>query len=69
MRGVPDHARSLLEVGHQDEWVRLAAEKRAALTPPPDRPIRELLRRGQHLSAQPAMLTRAVSSADEHAPN
>ena len=68
MRGVPEHARSLLEVGHEDEWVRLEAEKRAALTPPPDTPIRELLRRGQHLSAQAAMLRRAVSSADERAP-
>jgi len=46
-------------VGHQDEWARLEAEKRAALTPPPDTPIHELLRRGQHLSAQAAMLRRA----------
>ncbi|MGI8800722.1 MAG: hypothetical protein ACR2KV_00905 [Solirubrobacteraceae bacterium] len=65
---MPDHARSLLEVGHEDEWVRLDAEKRATLTPPAGTPIHELLRRGQHLSAQAAMLRRAVSSADERAP-
>jgi len=53
---VPDDARSLQEV-HQDEWVRLEAEKCAALTPPPDTPIHGLLRRGQHLWAQAAIQT------------
>jgi hypothetical protein len=51
---------TLLEPGHEAEWQRLDAEKRALLTPAPDTPIGELLRRGQHLSAQAARLMRAV---------
>lgn len=51
---------TLLESGHEAEWKRLNAEKRAVLTPPPDTPIGELLRRGQNLSAQAARLLRAV---------
>ena len=50
----------MLEPGHEAEWKQLGAEKRALLTPPPDTPIGELLRRGQHLSAQAARLLRAV---------
>ena len=49
-----------MEPGHEGEWARLGAEKRRALTPPPDTPIGELLRRGQNLSAQAAGLLRAV---------
>jgi hypothetical protein len=57
---------SLFSPGHEDEWAGLNAEKRQALTPPPDTPIGELLRRGQHLSAQGAKLLRAVERADGH---
>jgi hypothetical protein len=53
-----------LEPGHEDDWKRLNAEKRRALTPPPETPIAELLRRGQHLSAQASSLLRAVERAD-----
>ncbi|HEY2537108.1 MAG TPA: hypothetical protein VGI24_09030 [Solirubrobacteraceae bacterium] len=59
-------SRTLLEPGHEAEWARLGEEKRRALTPPPDTPIGELLRRGQHLSAQAAGLVRAVERADGH---
>jgi len=52
--------KTLLEPGHEAEWAELNREKREALTPPPDTPIGELLRRGQHLSAQAAKLLRAV---------
>ena len=45
VRGVRDHALPPFEVGHEDERVRPEADKRAALTPPPGTPIRELLRR------------------------
>jgi mannose/cellobiose epimerase-like protein (N-acyl-D-glucosamine 2-epimerase family) len=58
--------RTLLEPGHEAEWARLNAEKRKALTPPPDTPIGELLRRGQALSAQATGLLRAVDRANEH---
>jgi hypothetical protein len=54
-----------LAPGHEKEWAELNAEKRRALTPPPDTPIGELLRRGQHLSAQGAKLLRAVERAHE----
>lgn len=58
---------TLLEPGHDDEWAALNAEKRRALTPPTDTPISELLRRGQHLSAQAAKLLRAIErAADGH---
>ncbi len=56
----------LLAPGNEAEWAELNAEKRKALTPPPDTPIGELLRRGQHLSAQGAKLLRAVERADGH---
>jgi hypothetical protein len=49
-----------MEPGHDAEWARLDAEKRCALTPAPDTPVSELLRRGQNLSAQAAGLLRAV---------
>ncbi len=55
----------MLEPGHEAEWERLGAEKRALLTPTPDAPIGELLRRGQHLSAQAARLMRAVDRGNE----
>jgi hypothetical protein len=58
--------RTLLEPGHEAEWARLNAEKRKALTPPPDTPIGVLLRRGQELSAQATGLLRAVDRANEH---
>ena len=56
----PSPHRTLLEPGHEAEWARLGAEKRRALTPAPDTPVGELLRRGQNLSAQAAGLLRAV---------
>jgi mannose/cellobiose epimerase-like protein (N-acyl-D-glucosamine 2-epimerase family) len=52
--------KTLMEPGHDAEWARLAAEKRSALTPAPDTPIGQLLRRGQDLSAQAIRLQRAV---------
>lgn len=55
---------SLLEPGHEAEWARLDAEKRRALAPLSETPVGELLRRGQHLSAQAAALLRAVERAD-----
>lgn len=58
--------RPLVSPGNDAEWARLNAEKRKALTPPSDTPIGELLRRGQHLSAQGAKLLRAVERADGH---
>lgn len=58
--------RSLFAPGNEAEWARLGAEKQRALTPLPDTPIGELLRRGQHLSAQAAGLLRAVERADGH---
>jgi hypothetical protein len=57
--------RTLLEPGHEAEWARLNAEKRKFLTPPPDTPVGELLRRGQELSAQATGLLRAVDRANE----
>jgi hypothetical protein len=57
-------AGTLLEPGHEAEWDRLNAEKKALLTPPPDTPIGELLRRGQRLSAQAARLLRAVDQGN-----
>jgi hypothetical protein len=57
--------KSLLTPGHDVEWAELNREKRAAMAPAPDTPIGELLRRGQHLSAQAAKLLRAVERADE----
>ncbi|MGC2374485.1 MAG: hypothetical protein WA484_11490 [Solirubrobacteraceae bacterium] len=56
-------AHTLLEPGHSDVWRQLGSEKRQFLTPPADTPIGELLRRGQHLSAQAAGLLRAVERA------
>lgn len=54
----------LLSPGNEAEWAALEREKRTALIPPPDTPVAELLRRGQHLSAQAAGLLRAVERAD-----
>lgn len=47
------------------EWAALGREKRALLTPPADTPVEELLRQGQQLSEQAAMLVEAVDRADE----
>jgi hypothetical protein len=55
---------TLLEPGHQAEWATLNEEKRHALTPPSGTAVSELLRRGQHLSAQAAGLLRAVERAN-----
>ncbi|HEU4707544.1 MAG TPA: hypothetical protein VFS64_10170 [Solirubrobacterales bacterium] len=52
--------KTLLEPGHDAEWAKLNREKRRALTPAPDTPIGQLLRRGQDLSAQAIGLLRAV---------
>jgi hypothetical protein len=54
----------LLAPGNEAEWAELDREKRTALTPPADTPVAELLRRGQHLSAQAGGLLRAVERAD-----
>jgi hypothetical protein len=62
-----DRTTPLLSVGHEAEWALLNEEKRRVLTPPADTPIEELLRRGQHLSAQAAWLLRAVEQADDRA--
>jgi hypothetical protein len=62
MMATPEH--TLLEPGHGATWARLNAEKRRLLTPLPGTPIGELLRRGQHLSAQAAGLLRAIERAD-----
>jgi hypothetical protein len=56
----------LMSPGHEAEWAVLNEEKRRALTPGADAPIEELLRRGQHLSAQAAWLLRAVEQANGH---
>jgi hypothetical protein len=58
---------TLLEPGHRAAWARLNTEKRQLLTPPPDTPIGELLRRGQRLSAQAAGLLRAIERAGGNA--
>jgi hypothetical protein len=55
---------TLIEPGHEAEWAVLNDEKRRKLTPPPNAPIGEMLRRGQHLSAQAAALLRAVERAN-----
>jgi hypothetical protein len=60
-------SRTLLEPGHEAEWAELNKEKRRALTPPADTPIGDLLRSGQHLSAQAAGLVRAIERADGRA--
>jgi hypothetical protein len=59
-----DPANPLLSVGHEAEWAVINEEKRRALMPPANTPIEELLRRGQHLSAQAAWLLRAVEQAN-----
>ena len=59
-------AGTLLEPAREAEWKQLSAEKRALLTPPPDTPTGELLRRGQHLSEQAARLLRAVDRGNGH---
>jgi hypothetical protein len=54
----------LLAPGNEAEWAEINREKRAGMAPAPDTPIGELLRRGQHLSAQAAKLLRAVERAN-----
>jgi mannose/cellobiose epimerase-like protein (N-acyl-D-glucosamine 2-epimerase family) len=56
--------KTLLEPGHEAEWAELNREKRSRMAPPADTPIGELLRRGQHLSAQAGKLLRAVERAN-----
>lgn len=53
-----------MEPGHDAEWAQLDAEKRQLLMPAADTPLEDLLRRGQHLSAQAAALLRAIERAD-----
>jgi len=48
------------------QWAALNEEKRRLLTPPPDTPVEDLLRQGQELSRQAALLLEAVERADEH---
>ncbi|MGH2911372.1 MAG: hypothetical protein ACRDJ3_02730 [Solirubrobacteraceae bacterium] len=55
---------TLLEPGHGNTWARLNSEKQQFMTPPVNTPVEELLRRGQHLSAQAAGLLRAIEQAD-----
>ena len=50
----------LLAPGNEAQWAEINREKRSDMAPPADTPIGELLRRGQHLSAQAAKLLRAV---------
>ena len=57
-------AKTLIEPGHVNAWAQLNAEKRQLFTPSPETSINELLRRGQHLSAQAACLLRAIERAD-----
>jgi len=64
-QGVPSP--TLLKPGHEQEWARLNAQKRKALTPPPGTPVEELLRQGQALSTQAAWLLEAVARGDESA--
>jgi hypothetical protein len=49
------------------EWAALNEEKRRLLTPAPDTPVEQLLRQGQQLSEQAALLLRAVERADGRA--
>lgn len=60
----PRAKKTLLEPAHDAEWAELNREKRLALTPAPDTPIGQLLRRGQDLSAQAVELLRAVERGD-----
>lgn len=63
--GMERPGKTLVEPGHEAEWERLDAEKRKLLAPAPNTPIGELLRRGQHLSAQAGGLMRAIERARE----
>ena len=56
-----------MEPGHGAEWEALDREQRQTLTPGADTPIEELLRRGQHVSAQAAKLLRAIERAGDRA--
>jgi hypothetical protein len=67
IRQMAPTSKTLLEPGNDAEWSRLDVEKREALTPSPETPVGELLRRGQHLSAQAASLLRAVERANGRA--
>ncbi len=58
-------SRTLLEPGHEEEWARLNAQKREALTPPSGTPVEDLLRQGQALSKQAAWLLDAVERGRE----
>jgi hypothetical protein len=66
-RVMTSRSRTLVEPGHEAEWSRLNAEKRHGLTPSPETPVEELLRRGQRLSAQAARLMQAIEHTGGHA--
>jgi hypothetical protein len=51
------------------EWAALNEQKRSLLTPPADTPIEELLRSGQRISEQAALLRRAIEKSDGRNPS
>jgi hypothetical protein len=53
-------SRILLTPGHEAEWVRINQEEYRALTPAPDTPVEELLRRGMAICRQAGLLLDAV---------
>jgi hypothetical protein len=54
------HPQTLLTPGHEAEWMRINQEERRALTPAPDTPVEELLRRGMAICRQAGLLLNAV---------
>jgi hypothetical protein len=61
-------ARTLLR-RNAPEWAALNEQKRRLLTPPADTLIEELLRSGQQVSEQAALLRRAIEKSDERNPS
>jgi hypothetical protein len=51
------------------EWGALNEQKRSLLTPPADTPIEDLLRSGQRVSEQAALLRRAIEKSDGRNPS
>jgi hypothetical protein len=51
------------------EWAALNEQKRRLLTPAADTPTEELLRSGQQVSEQAALLRRAIEKSDERNPS